>query len=83
MPKLPSLRAYRERAMLSQDELAQRAGIARHNVSRLENGQAAQYATVRKLAEALGVEPHALVGDPTAALYARVNSDAQLDDTLD
>lgn len=68
MPKLQNLRAIRERAALSQDELAERAGIARHNVSRLENGQAAQYKTLRKLAAALDVTPGELIGDPPATL---------------
>lgn len=60
MPKLPNLRTIRERHALSQDELAQRAGVVQHTISRIENGQAAQHATARKLAAALDVTPEQL-----------------------
>jgi transcriptional regulator with XRE-family HTH domain len=56
------LRAAREAAFLSQRELSEAAGLTQSTVSRLEMGkQQAQGATVRKLAQALGVEAASLV----------------------
>jgi transcriptional regulator with XRE-family HTH domain len=56
------LREVRERKFLSQQELADAAGTTKANISRLETGkQKPQMATVRKLAEALGVRPEDLV----------------------
>jgi transcriptional regulator with XRE-family HTH domain len=64
MRRLGRLRDVRESKFLSQQELAERAGLSRVAITRLESGQvSAQYATIRKLAEALGVEPAELVGD--------------------
>ena len=55
------LRELREDRALSMGELAQRAGVHRHTILRLENDQGgAQPRTVRKLAAALGVEPREL-----------------------
>lgn len=65
LPKLPRLKAIRLQKMLSQEELAEKAGLSRVAVTRLETGRVdARFATVRKLAAALGVEPT----DLTAAL---------------
>ncbi len=58
---LPMLTEIRRRKLLSQVELAARAGLGKNTVLRLENGSGAQYGTVRKLAEALGVEPRDLM----------------------
>jgi transcriptional regulator with XRE-family HTH domain len=56
------LRRLREQAALSQAELAQKAGLSRATVVSLESGRAgAQYATVRKIAQVLGVEPAELM----------------------
>jgi transcriptional regulator with XRE-family HTH domain len=64
MPMLPGLRRARESRLLTQRELAAKAGIAQATVVRLENQQQpAQFRTVRKLAEALGVEPRELMGE--------------------
>jgi transcriptional regulator with XRE-family HTH domain len=58
MAKLTRLRAIRERAALTQRELAEQAGITYVQISRLERGEAEPYpATARKLAAALGVRP--------------------------
>lgn len=55
MPTLPELRINRT---ISQRELSDRTGIATSTISRLENGmQRPNFRTIRKLADALGVEP--------------------------
>jgi transcriptional regulator with XRE-family HTH domain len=56
------LRKLRRRRMLSLRELGDRSGVAFDNINKLENDRReAQPRTVRKLAEALGVEPHELM----------------------
>jgi transcriptional regulator with XRE-family HTH domain len=56
------VRRLREERFLSPSELAEKAGISRNTLYRIESGQFAAYPkTVRKLAEALGVEPTDLV----------------------
>jgi transcriptional regulator with XRE-family HTH domain len=56
------VRAARERRYLSQRELAERAGINRNTVWRIEgSGQTEVHPrTIRKIAEALSVEPATL-----------------------
>lgn len=52
----------RERKLLTQGELADKAKVSPTTVSRLENLHAeAELRTVRKLAEALGVAPEELL----------------------
>jgi predicted transcriptional regulator len=56
------LTRLREDEVLSQRDLAKMAGLAQGTVWRLENGfSEAHPSTIRKLAEALGVEPRELV----------------------
>ena len=56
------LRELRRRRMLSLRELGERSGVAFDNINKLENERRrAQPRTLRKLAEALGVEPHELM----------------------
>jgi transcriptional regulator with XRE-family HTH domain len=56
------LRDLRSHKMLSLRELEQRSGVAFDNINKLENERRrAQPRTLRKLAEALGVEPHELM----------------------
>jgi transcriptional regulator with XRE-family HTH domain len=56
------LRRLRREAALSQQELADRAGTTQETISRLERGHnAARGSTIRKLANALGVEPRELM----------------------
>jgi transcriptional regulator with XRE-family HTH domain len=56
------LRTLRKRELLTQEQLAERSGIAVSTVIRIERNQVEpQGATIRKLAEALDVEPHELV----------------------
>lgn len=61
MQETSRLKELRERAALSQMDLAERAGIARATIADLEAGKRpARPSTRRKLAEALGVPPHEL-----------------------
>ena len=61
--ELPHLRGLRQRAVLSQEQLAERSGVARDTISKLETGQRRAYpTTVRKLAAGLEVEPGLLFG---------------------
>jgi transcriptional regulator with XRE-family HTH domain len=56
------LKALREEKVLSQRELARMAGLTQMTVWRIENGyRDARPGTIRKLAQALGVEPKELV----------------------
>jgi transcriptional regulator with XRE-family HTH domain len=51
------------RAVLSQEQLAERSGVARDTISKLETGRRKAYpTTVRKLAAGLEVEPQLLLG---------------------
>ena len=52
----------REQALLTQQELADRAGIGLTTLNRIENDRAEpHFRTIRKLAAALGVDPSELV----------------------
>ena len=58
------LRDTRKRKLLTQQELAIRAGIGVNTVIRIERNQVdPQGRTIRKLAEALGVAPSELLED--------------------
>jgi len=59
--KLTRLRAVRERKALTQDELAELAGVSRQTVVKIEGGLEPRPPTIRKLAKALGVEPSGLM----------------------
>ncbi len=60
---LPHLRNLRRRAVMSQEDLAERSGVARDTISKLETGQRGAYpSTIRKLAAGLDVEPGMLLG---------------------
>jgi transcriptional regulator with XRE-family HTH domain len=59
--QLPSLKHYRERALLTQAELAERAGLSEMTINRIEGGQDARFRTIRKLAEALKLDAAELV----------------------
>lgn len=59
--KLPGLRDRRERALLTQAELAQLAQLSRTTVHSVENGGNATRDTIRKLADALKCEPDDLM----------------------
>jgi transcriptional regulator with XRE-family HTH domain len=60
---LPHLRGLRQRAVLSQEQLAEKSGVARDTISKLETGRRKAYpTTIRKLAASLEVEPQMLLG---------------------
>ncbi len=58
------LRALRRSRFLTRDELAERSGVARDHIGRLERGEIpgeSRMGTIRKLAQALEVDPAELV----------------------
>jgi transcriptional regulator with XRE-family HTH domain len=56
------LKELRRRRVLTMEELADKAGVGRNTIWRLEHGvMGAQPRTVRKLAAALGVEAEELI----------------------
>jgi transcriptional regulator with XRE-family HTH domain len=60
---LPRLRRVRQGAVMSQEELAERSGVARDTISKLETGRRGAYpSTIRKLAAGLEVQPQMLIG---------------------
>jgi len=68
VPTVPRLKALREGAFLSQDELAHKSGVAQPTISHLERGRPARFGTIRKLAKALRVTPSELGLDAPAEL---------------
>ena len=66
MIRLKRLRRIRERAALTQGELAEKAGLTRVSVVRIEGGQPARPSTTRRLARALGVKPGDLMEEETS-----------------
>jgi transcriptional regulator with XRE-family HTH domain len=62
MVQLARLRTVRLRKALTQQQLAERAGVNRVTIARLEGGKDQPFpTTVRKLADALGVQPEDLM----------------------
>jgi transcriptional regulator with XRE-family HTH domain len=61
MQKTARLRELRDRAALSQEDLAEKSGVSRGTIADLEAGKRpARPSTRRKLAKALGVQPDEL-----------------------
>lgn len=61
--EIPYLRGLRMRAVMSQEQLAEKSGVARDTISKLETGRRQAYpTTIRKLAAGLAVEPQLLMG---------------------
>lgn len=59
---LDCLYDLRKDASLSQQELAERSGVSRQTILRLEQGERlARPSTMRKIARALGVKPNQLI----------------------
>lgn len=55
------LKELRERALLTQAELGEAAGVSRDQVSRIERDEVdPRFSTIRKLAQALQVDPREL-----------------------
>lgn len=63
----PGLSYWRTRRALTQAELADLIDVNISTVARLERGSAARLATIRKLAEALQVQPGDLMDPPPTA----------------
>jgi transcriptional regulator with XRE-family HTH domain len=58
------LREVRTRRLLTQDELAEKAGISQSTIANIERNHAEpQFRTIRKLAKALDVDPTELLGN--------------------
>ena len=56
------LRETRKRSLLTQQQLADKSGVGITTIVRIERNQVEPHArTIRKLAEALDVEPHELL----------------------
>jgi transcriptional regulator with XRE-family HTH domain len=56
------LRQLRKQSLMTQEQLAERSGVAVSTIIRIERNQVEPHgSTIRKLAEALGVEPQELV----------------------
>ncbi len=63
-----TLKRFRERANLSQEGLAQKSGVSKKTIARIETGRSsANTNTVRRVAEALGVTPRQLAENPQDA----------------
>jgi transcriptional regulator with XRE-family HTH domain len=57
------VKSVREKALLTQGELAERAGIGLTTLNRIENDHAEpHFRTIRKIAKALDVAPRDLIG---------------------
>ena len=60
--ELPGLREVRMMRLMTQAQLAIRAGMTPASISRIETGKGkARISTVRRLADALGVDPRDLI----------------------
>lgn len=58
------LKRLRERRLLTQAQLGEAAGVNRDQVSRIERDEVEpRFSTIRKLAQALEVDPTELVGE--------------------
>jgi transcriptional regulator with XRE-family HTH domain len=66
------LRELRESAILTVRELSQESGVSEDAITKIENGyRKARPSTIRRLAKALGVEPHELMAPRQEASHAR------------
>jgi transcriptional regulator with XRE-family HTH domain len=76
MVRLTRLKDVRQRKALTQQQLADKAGVNRVTIARIEAGTDEPFpTTVRKVADALGVEPEELLepgADPTSRGPARM-----------
>ena len=82
MVKLTRLKDVRQRKALTQQQLADRAGVNRVTIARIEGGKDEPFpTTVRKVADALGVEPEELL-EPVAATAANGSANAPINGTV-
>jgi transcriptional regulator with XRE-family HTH domain len=59
-----NLKAARVRRLLTQEELAEKAGVSPSTIVNIERDQTVpHFRTIRKLAEALDVDPTSLLGE--------------------
>jgi transcriptional regulator with XRE-family HTH domain len=65
---VPKLRQWRERRAMTQEELAEKAGVSVRSVAGYEAGAGARPGTVRKIADTLGVEVEELLDSPKGRL---------------
>ncbi len=73
------VREYRDRAILTQDELGEKAGLSGYTISRIESDQVApRVSTIRKIAGALGIEPTELRRASTEEMTASPKAGAPL-----
>lgn len=74
MRDVPQLRYVREGLALSQRDLAARSGVAHDTIGQLERGERkARPSTIRKLAEALGVEPSVLLAESRVEAWEQMD----------
>ncbi len=59
--ELPGLRDNRWAAVMTQEDLARRAGVSEGTIVSAEKGKKVRISTVQKLAAALGVAPRELL----------------------
>jgi len=62
MTVLKKLRRHREEQAMTQRQLSQKSGVTQATIVHAERGGDTRPTTVRKLADALGVEPRELLG---------------------
>ena len=81
MVKLTRLKDVRRRKALTQQQLAERAGVNRVTIARIEGGTDEPFpTTIRKVADALGVQPDDLF-EPVADATASGRANAPVDET--
>ena len=81
MRPLTRVREWRERRMLTQKELAERAGVSLFTVQRIEGGRGGAHpGTGRKLARALGVAFEDLWDETTPGAHASRSAKGWLDE---
>ena len=82
MVKLTRLKDVRQRKALTQQQLAEKAGVNRVTIARIEGGKDEPFpTTVRKVADALGVEPEELLA-PVAESVTNGPSSVPVEDRL-
>lgn len=81
-PPGSTIRALRKAKQWTQEDLAKRAGIDRATVSRIERNERYELATLKKIANGLGVELSDLFSEPRTAAW-KLLPNAVREDILD